>query len=533
MNSPNSSAQKFTTSTYSLVSWIFIIGSVLLLIAKVVLKIKDGLFFDDTYMFVRYADNIIKYGNYGWNAGEHTYGCTNIPFTYFIVVLKLLHLDKLFGLSTMLLLACLFWAVASLLLLYKTILLLTRNTFFDQPLLVTLLICLISVTDVFSYNVITGMDTMMSVFFNTLMVYLLLNYLSKPSRLNFILSVFFSYFIFLLRPDCGIYTVLLPFLFLWEAKIPFKKIIVFYVGIVFLLALDSFIKYTYFGNVLPLPFYIKKGGFYTGYIGRSLWNPLTYTFDFLFEFSFVVFLLFLFVTKKALRKFLVFAVPVIVGIMYYFTVVQIMGHNSRYYLPSMPFWVIGAVYGLREIKSFNLVQQKILLPVLFAAALLLIQSLAPLYKIYVDKKTKQEAAAFQLPASDSSIVCKKLGYNEMVQKALKLMTVLPDSTTIAATEHGYISAFLPGKKILDLCGLHDLDIAVHGYRDDVLAKWKPEIIWLPATDYTSLRKNVITGTNFKELYTYLPGALNYGIGVLKTSPNHDAIINKVMELNCQ
>jgi len=533
MNSPNSSSWKFKTSTYSIACWIFIIGSALLLTAKVVLKIKDGLFFDDTYMFVRYADNIIKYGNYGWNAGEHTYGCTNIPFTYFVVILKLLHLDKLFGLSTMLLLASYFWAIAALLLLYKTIIMLTRNTSFSEPWFPALLICLISITDIFSYNVITGMDTMMSVFFNTLMVYLLLLYLSKPSTLYFTLSVFFSYFIFLLRPDCGVYTVLLPFLLLWEGKVPFRKIIAFYAGIVFLLALDSFIKYNYFGNVLPLPFYIKKGGFYTGYIGRSLWNPLSYTFDFLFEFSFVVFLLLLFISKKALGKFLVFAIPVTICIMYYFTVVQIMGHNSRYYLPSMPFWVIGAVYGLKEIKSFEFNKQKIFLPVFFAAVLLLIQSLAPVYKIYVDKKTKREAAAFQLPAGDSSVVCKKLGYNEMIQKALALMTILPDSSTIAATEHGYISAFLPGKKILDLCGLHNLDIAMHGYKDEVLVKWKPEIIWLPATDYTSLRKNVITGMNFKTLYTYLPGALNYGIGVLKTSPNHDAIVSKVIELNCR
>src|SRR5450755_4638547 len=82
----------------------------LLLFVLTLLKIRDGLYFDDTFMFVRYAQNIIQYGNYGWNPHEHTYGCTNIPFTYFIVLLKTWRIDQLLGLSATLLLSSLFWA---------------------------------------------------------------------------------------------------------------------------------------------------------------------------------------------------------------------------------------------------------------------------------------------------------------------------------------------------------------------------------------------------------------------------------------
>src|SRR5271156_5358632 len=94
----------------------------LLLLVFTLLKIRDGLYFDDTFMFVRYAQNIIQYGNYGWNPHEHTFGCTNIPFTYFVVLLKTLRIDQLFGLSATLLLSSFFWALCSLVMLYKIML---------------------------------------------------------------------------------------------------------------------------------------------------------------------------------------------------------------------------------------------------------------------------------------------------------------------------------------------------------------------------------------------------------------------------
>ena len=44
---------------------------------------------DDSYMFVRYADNILAYGNASWNpGGEATYGLTSSLFL--VVVLPIL-----------------------------------------------------------------------------------------------------------------------------------------------------------------------------------------------------------------------------------------------------------------------------------------------------------------------------------------------------------------------------------------------------------------------------------------------------------
>jgi hypothetical protein len=86
---------------------------------------------------------------------------------------------------------------------------------------------------------------------------------------------------------------------------------------------------------------------------------------------------------------------------------------------------------------------------------------------------------------------------------------------------------------MDLCGLHNYEFALHGYSDHMLGAWNPTLIWLPANEYTALRKQIITGDYFKQHYDFYPDAMSYGIAVLKNSPYHDKLIQRMTELDCQ
>jgi hypothetical protein len=501
---------------------------ILLLLVFTLLKIPDGLYFDDTFMFVRYASNIIHYGNFGWNPYEHTYGCTNIPFTYFVVLLKILRIDQWMGLSATLLLSSLFWALCSLFLLYKIMNDLVGERMGNHRWLLILYTATLSIAPVFAYNIITGMDTTFSLFFNVLMIYFLFRYKRRPGPGSLFLAAWFSYFIFLLRPDCGIYSVFLPVLFFLDQKFPAKKILSFYLLLFLFFTADTLVKYVYFGNPLPLPFYVKKSGFYLGYLGLSYWNAVQYSFDFLFDFGFLFIAFLLLRSERSMKRFLVFGIPLFLSIAYYFTVTQIMGFHSRYYLPSMPFFVIGTVYGLSELKSISIEYRKLALPLLYCIFILLLQFSYPVYEIYVQDKTIAESKAFTLPAiTVNRLPCKVLGYREGIALMEKFMQILPPGTTVAATEYGWLSVQAPGVKFLDLCGLHNADMALHGYKDHFLRDWKPVLVWLPPRDYTSLRYEIISGAYFREQYDYFPDAVNYGVAILKNSPEHDRLVNMI------
>jgi hypothetical protein len=500
----------------------------LLLFVFTLLKIRDGLYFDDTFMFVRYAQNIIQYGNYGWNPHEHTYGCTNIPFTYFVVLLKTLRIDQLLGLSATLLLSSFFWALCSLALLYKIMNDLMGDRLGTHRWLLILYTATLAIAPVFAYNIITGMDTTFSLFFNVLMIHFLFRYLRRSGPINLFLAAWFSYFIFLLRPDCGIYSVFLPVLFFMDQKLQAKKIFSFYILLFLFFAVDTGIKYVYFGNPLPLPFYVKKGGFYLGYLSMSYWNTVQYSFDFLIDFGFLFIAFLLFCSRRAMKKFLVFGIPLFLSIVYYFTVTQIMGFHSRYYLPSMPFFVIGTIYGFSEMKTISMDYRKLVLPLVYCIFILFLQFAAPVYEIYVQEKSRMESAAFTMPVlTENRLHCKALGYKEGIAMMEKLLQLLPPDATVAATEYGYLSVKVPGLKFLDLCGLHNADMALHGYNDRFLKDWNPVLIWMPPGDYTSLRYAIATGAYFREHYDYYPDAVNYGVAILKNSPGHDLLVKMI------
>jgi hypothetical protein len=104
-----------------------------------------------------------------------------------------------------------------------------------------------------------------------------------------------------------------------------------------------------------------------------------------------------------------------------------------------------------------------------------------------------------------------------------LVSALPGGATIAATEVGYLGARFPRINVIDLAGLNDTAIALHGFNPDAVLSRAPDLIWLPHDDYTWQRGLLLTDPRFLQRYEVYPGAMNYGVAILKSSPYRTAL----------
>jgi hypothetical protein len=419
--------------------------------------------------------------------------------------------------------------MASLAMMARVIRLLLGKSMGQHPWLIDVYVGTLAFAPVLALNVITGMDTTFSMFFNVLMIYYLLLLNQKQTNNRVVVSAFFSYFIFLVRPDCGLYSFLLPLLMFIESRKSVRLIITYFSLLLLFFTADTIVKKLYFGNPFPLPYFVKKQGYYRGYLGAASWNGIQYSFDFLFNFGLLFIGLLIFRTGKALRRFLVFGIPLAITMVYYLSINQMMGFHARYYLPSMPFFVIGTCYGFSEMKEVHISLRKMLLPLTFGIFLIMLNFGAPVYGDWMKQRAKADAALYPLPHSlREKLPIRFTDYKLVLQAMQTILSSLPENSTIAATENGLLSVQFPRFTILDLSGLQNREIAFHGYGDKILATWRPVLIWLPPNEFTSLRREILLGSYFTEHYDYFPGAMDYGIAILKTSPQHDGIIRDMM-----
>jgi len=101
--------------------------------------------------------------------------------------------------------------------------------------------------------------------------------------------------------------------------------------------------------------------------------------------------------------------------------------------------------------------------------------------------------------------------------ALLLTEPLPRGATVAATEVGYMGAMAPRVNVIDLAGLNDSEIALHGFDAEAFLARKPDLIWMPHKDYTYQRGLLFTTPSLLRDYTVIDGAATYGVAIRKDS----------------
>ncbi len=490
--------------------------------------------FDDSYMFLRYANNLIAGHGHAWDAGgEQVYGSTSLLHVGVVTLLKY----SLSGLTDarLLLLAS---ALPGALML--AMLVVTCGRFSTHRLLhrhyalwAGLLMPTLALSGIVLYHHRTGMDTMLATLCNAALICFTMRAARQGTVRHVAPVVVAGYLAFLARPDNGIYATLFPVLcfLLLGSGLRGKQIVVFAASMVGVLAVDAVVKWTVFGTPLPLAFYAKQHGAYAGYANPEGPNPLLLLQTFLgvvLPFLCVILLL---ANRRTKPIVVVFFVPVALTFGYYFTVNQIMGVAGRFYMPSLPFFVVAAALMLdeqfREVGSKGLFRPKELLLRLTVLLLILAvgrQTLAHASAWY--QKGLAEKAAAVVPRTYETPAAKPLppvDRWEALGAMARIAEDAPRGTTIALSEHGLIGASAPQVVLIDLVGLHDRQFAMHGFFAEELFRRKPDLIWMAHYHYTHIVGSILDSKPFWKDYTFYPGAFDYGLAVRNESPHFNAL----------
>ena len=477
---------------------------------------QDSLRFDDAYMFYRYALHIREGLGIAWNPdGVPTYGMTSQLWVFFVLPFTFLPLNagdvlriasSLTGLSALVVMGVTVWRYArSEILRVLPISLLTVSL----PLLAV---------HRFAFHMTTGMDTMLSLLMNAVLVFGIVEYSERPRGSQAWAVGLLGFISVLARPDNAVCALATPFI-VW-ATLPGARrwgdlfgLVVLPVG---LIGAEFLVCRWYFGMALPLSFYAKLVHAYAGFQNPE--NAVVYLFYFV-----RVALPFLGVLAANCRrsdipKIVAFLLPVAVTFLYLLTARQIMGKQGRFYMPFLPFFVVPAL--LSADRAFagdarrTLIRTSIVVVTLFA----LYAAASPLRtrasEIYLHAVHSQPIVVPEF----SHRTRKKLpdiDRGEVIDAMGDILAQLPRGATVAASEVGYIGSKGLHIPIIDLVGLNDNRIGTHGFSMDDLLQRAPDLIWFPHTDYTGMRREIFTDPRLLDRYVVVDGAFTYGIAIRK------------------
>ncbi len=496
--------------------------------------------FDDAYMFLRYANNILAGHGHAWNPdGMQVYGSTSLLHVAVVTLLKgclprcsdatvLLAASALPGILMLIVLTV---AAAH----GSTHRLLRRQYVLWAGVLFPTLIF----NGVVLYHHRTGMDTMLAALCNALLILFAVRMARRCTIASVVPVVLLAYLSFLARPDNGLYATVFPVLclLLCGTQSRWKLAGIFLTSIGMVLAVDFIAKWAVFDTPLPLAFYAKQHGVYTDCGDAEGRNPFEYLRVFLASAAPFVCIVVLLVRRESMLKLAALLLPVGLTLGYYFTVNQIMGAAARFYLPSLPFLVIaaavviddqmkashrGRVLGSREM----LLRLTVGLLVLAVGRQTLVHAAAwhnarlPEVSTVVDQTWYETTADEKLPSPDRWVV---------IEEMARLARRAPQGTVMALSEHGLVGASAPHVALIDVVSLHDTRFAMEGFSAKELFRRKPDLIWLPHTNYPRLVRAVVESDAFRRDYLYYPDAFHFGIALRKDGPHFDALHESLAE----
>jgi len=507
------------------------------------IKFAGRMTFDDAYIFIRYAKHWLAGYGFCWNIADGpVYGCTSTLFLFLVTLCK-----AIANPSDTVLLATLsiFFGMCALIVMIGTSFMLCSNTFAKKTWLPLIVLPVIALGDAFRYHAVTGMETTLALLCNALLVTGTILYTRRPRFPALLLCAALGYASYLTRPENGVYMMLVPPLFFLALDRTLKRHAIRYIGLCFAFLLaDALLKKAIFGDIIPLPFFVKTNGFYRGYAGGDVFHTIKYLLKFLQEaFPFFLALLFL-TTRSSLRIILAFLIPVAIGTGYFFTVTQIMGFAGRFYYPSVPFIVAAAVYACNnyiEKKSGADSGAVHFLPLrLVCAALLIFVTYSITFKRAtvsawdaITAHTNTRFSAQTQYSTSSGVKTSYFGGHKVFSDMVAFLRTLPPEVSLAGSEYGYVGAQLPDLKIIDLAGLNDRAMALQGFSAHRLFAARPDIIWMPHTDYTAIHASVLDNPVFKEQYWYYPDIFILGIAVYKQSPHAGIILSQLEKSFCK
>ena len=493
---------------------------------------REPFSFDDAYMFARYAAHVRMGLGVAWNLnGGHTYGETSLLWGLVVVVLSYLPL----GPWAMLTLGSWLCSVGAVIAMAWAVAGEARTVALKSVWRVLPLVALpLMVEPVFSTNQATGMETMLAAMLAAVFLGTVLGWRRGVVLPEIAGGV--GLLLFLTRPDAGVVVVLLPVMMFslmrseamrWSGLA--RLLGVFGVGV----ALELVACKMYFHTALPLSFYMKGHNAYQGYVGIT--HPGQQTISFLIACE-LFFLVLVFVARKADWRLVVCCmVPPLVVFFYLRSVVQIMGGDARYYAPYFAFFVVPSLMVLdRWLSDAEGAWTGRSLRVRSVVAGLVVVSCLVLSSDGVKwwvRRVEKNSHMVYVPATLVTKASEPLPFvkweTAMTEITDVLVAPLPKGATVAATEVGYLGARAPQVNVIDMAGLNDTEIALHGFDVHGVLARKPDLIWMPNSDYTYYNAWMNSNPEVLAEYDVYAGAGDFGLAIRKDSP-YKALLDKQM-----
>lgn len=477
--------------------------------------------FDDAYMFARYAEHMRNGLGMAWNFdGVATYGPTSLLWVGVVWGLSFLRVGVWTGLVAgswvcgVGALVAMAWAIAANV---RTEML--RSVWRVLPVVAVPLVG----TEVFRGNVGTGMETMLAAAVGAVFVGVALLWSRGVVRGEWVGMV--GVLSFVARPESAIAVVLLPVLLfvLKPDGVVTKRGLATVLGVFGLgVGLDLLGCKLYFHTALPLSFYMKGRQAYAGYGG--VWHPELLMVGFLTACQLYLVSMILLTRRSAWRLVASCVVPGLVVFAYLQTVTQIMGFHSRYYVPYLAYFVVPAVLvAERWWVSENRAEVRGLW-VRGGGAVVMVLGFVVLSSEAVQAKVRHLEArsrfAYEAPVLEMAAT-KPLPDQpwDVAMAAVTdvLVAPLPKGATVAATEVGYLGSRAGRVNVIDMAGLNDTEIALRGFDAKALLARRPDLIWMPNSDYTYMRGQLFSEPELLAKYDVYAGAAKFGLAVRKDS----------------
>jgi hypothetical protein len=509
---------------------ILLIGiPVIVLLAVVRSELNIVLWFDDAFMFWRYAVHLRDGFGMAWNAGgEATYGLTSQLWVYFVLPFTYTAI----GPARALQLASFVMGLSGLAL--------GGFAMAGSKLRVSIyvaLVVLLLLLRPFAYHLTTGMDTMLS-FTTNVALLAALDAWRRARRHGALLVGLAAFVTVLARPENVIvafgvsgmaWLLLRPSAHPWPKLVDAAWMLCLPAA---LIGVDLLVCQAVYGTALPLSFYAKSGAAYDGFLNVE--NPMRYMAQAALAFVPSLALWCAFGRGHA-RYLLVVGLPVLLTVLYLLTVRQIMGFQGRYYIPFVPFVLLPAV----AVTADGLARSgRIALPKAWLIAAIPVAAVALLMGRQAVDRVEAAWLSWTVPApvpQPTPVIAARSPVPSMPETqgwtivAQRISRRLPKGTVFAASEVGQIGGYAPDVTIIDLAGLNDREIGLHGFSAGRLVERAPDLIWLPHNDYTGARAALLANPRFRTEYRFLVGAFDYGLATRIDGPRAAAIEEVVAE----
>jgi hypothetical protein len=485
---------------------------------------------DDSYMFARYADNLLNGRGISFNPGSSpTYGLTSPGYLIVVIPFRLFvrHSPPLAMLFSSLCSGLAFLAITAMLirLVGRSI-----DARWRQILSLVVLAALAHAASDLSVHFVSGMDTMFGLAYIGLYLVIITLFEKTPSLRNTFAAGILGGAAFWIRPDLLLYTVGIPAAIALFSKDPRTRInscVALAVTVAFT-GLIVIANVQYFGSALPLPFYAKTLHLY----GQTI--EAVYRYEGLIQLhryvaSYAILLSIVVIAAASGRKAWweslsgvgkgALVSTVLFMVFYCCFVLQIMPQSQRFYYPSLPGILLVTFESIRYFARMHDPEftqssrfRRTAVFVLFAFYVTLPSAIWNLDRLSMTPGIW--AKGFQLVDEYRDTWS---GYWFCLDK----FSALPDDAVFAATEVGYPIGMNPRKCVIDLTGLNETTIAHEKFSADIFfSVYQPDVIFMPHVHYAEMTANILADPFFRTNYDFYSPQITgteLGISIKRTS----------------